>query len=151
MFECCIGIFNHKKKTTTWRKRGKSAETTMPLARLQVENFKSYKGKQTIGPFSKFTAVIGPNGAGKRYANYLFDCYICDTIYLCCCSLSAPMLGGIRYTALACTRLRWISVPRRRSPLPTLHKRSSREQCLILFHHLIHSPFSSVFSFLPSP
>lgn len=37
----------------------------MPLNRLQVENFKSYKGKQTIGPFSKFTAVIGPNGAGE--------------------------------------------------------------------------------------
>jgi structural maintenance of chromosome 1 len=34
------------------------------LVRLEVENFKSYKGKQTIGPFTRFTAVIGPNGSG---------------------------------------------------------------------------------------
>eukprot|EP00903_Cladosiphon_okamuranus_P011947 g11221.t1 len=30
-----------------------------------AENFKSYAGTQTIGPFKDFTAVIGPNGAGK--------------------------------------------------------------------------------------
>lgn len=30
-----------------------------------MENFKSYKGTQTIGPFFDFTAIIGPNGAGK--------------------------------------------------------------------------------------
>lgn len=35
------------------------------LERLELNNFKSYKGKQTIGPFSRFSAVIGPNGAGK--------------------------------------------------------------------------------------
>lgn len=35
------------------------------LQRLELENFKSYAGKQTIGPFDRFTAVIGPNGAGK--------------------------------------------------------------------------------------
>ena len=35
------------------------------IDRLEVENFKSYKGKQTIGPFFDFTAVVGPNGAGK--------------------------------------------------------------------------------------
>ncbi|PVU96555.1 hypothetical protein BB561_001099 [Smittium simulii] len=35
------------------------------LERIEVENFKSYKGKQTIGPFTSFTAVIGPNGSGK--------------------------------------------------------------------------------------
>eukprot|EP00040_Diaphanoeca_grandis_P035198 m.220674 g.220674 ORF g.220674 m.220674 type:complete len:1237 (-) comp33325_c2_seq1:161-3871(-) len=35
------------------------------LDRLELSNFKSYKGKQTIGPFSRFSAVIGPNGAGK--------------------------------------------------------------------------------------
>jgi structural maintenance of chromosome 1 len=34
------------------------------LERIEVENFKSYKGKQIIGPFYDFTAVIGPNGAG---------------------------------------------------------------------------------------
>lgn len=34
------------------------------LDRLELENFKSYKGLQTIGPFHNFTSVIGPNGAG---------------------------------------------------------------------------------------
>lgn len=32
---------------------------------MEVENFKSYKGHQVIGPFKNFTAIIGPNGAGK--------------------------------------------------------------------------------------
>lgn len=35
------------------------------IDRLEVENFKSYKGRQQIGPFKSFTAVIGPNGSGK--------------------------------------------------------------------------------------
>ena len=35
------------------------------LQRLELENFKSYKGYQVIGPFTKFAAIIGPNGAGK--------------------------------------------------------------------------------------
>lgn len=35
------------------------------IVRLELENFKSYKGHQTIGPFFDFTAIIGPNGAGK--------------------------------------------------------------------------------------
>ncbi|KAK0583382.1 hypothetical protein LWI29_036339 [Acer saccharum] len=35
------------------------------IVRIELENFKSYKGLQTIGPFSDFTAIIGPNGAGK--------------------------------------------------------------------------------------
>ncbi|KAF9905566.1 Structural maintenance of chromosomes protein 1 [Lobosporangium transversale] len=35
------------------------------LHRIELENFKSYKGHQTIGPFHDFTCVIGPNGAGK--------------------------------------------------------------------------------------
>ena len=35
------------------------------ILRLEVENFKSYGGFQTIGPFHRFTAVIGPNGSGK--------------------------------------------------------------------------------------
>ncbi|KAJ3336822.1 Structural maintenance of chromosomes protein 1 [Gonapodya sp. JEL0774] len=36
----------------------------MGLLRLEVENFKSYKGRQIIGPFLDFTSVIGPNGSG---------------------------------------------------------------------------------------
>ncbi|XP_025644726.1 structural maintenance of chromosomes protein 1 [Arachis hypogaea] len=35
------------------------------IHRLEMENFKSYKGHQVIGPFFDFTAIIGPNGAGK--------------------------------------------------------------------------------------
>ncbi|KAE9612204.1 hypothetical protein Lal_00022122 [Lupinus albus] len=35
------------------------------ILRLEMENFKSYKGFQVIGPFHDFTAVIGPNGSGK--------------------------------------------------------------------------------------
>ncbi|BGP07989.1 Structural maintenance of chromosomes protein 1 [Rhodotorula toruloides] len=35
------------------------------LDRLELYNFKSYRGTQTIGPLHSFTAVIGPNGAGK--------------------------------------------------------------------------------------
>lgn len=37
------------------------------LVRIEVENFKSYKGQQTIGPFHEFTSVIGPNGSGKAF------------------------------------------------------------------------------------
>ncbi|XP_014234860.1 structural maintenance of chromosomes protein 1A [Trichogramma pretiosum] len=35
------------------------------LKHIEVDNFKSYKGKLTIGPLKSFTAVIGPNGSGK--------------------------------------------------------------------------------------
>lgn len=35
------------------------------LLDLTVQDFKSYKGHQLIGPFHDFTAVIGPNGSGK--------------------------------------------------------------------------------------
>lgn len=35
------------------------------IHRLELENFKSYNGRQTVGPFSDFTAIIGPNGSGK--------------------------------------------------------------------------------------
>jgi structural maintenance of chromosome 1 len=35
------------------------------ILQLELENFKSYRGEQIIGPFKGFTAVMGPNGAGK--------------------------------------------------------------------------------------
>ncbi|CAA7046124.1 unnamed protein product [Microthlaspi erraticum] len=35
------------------------------ILQLEMENFKSYKGHQVVGPFKDFTAIIGPNGAGK--------------------------------------------------------------------------------------
>ena len=37
----------------------------MPVSHLTLNNFKSYSGVQTIGPFKDFTCVIGPNGAGE--------------------------------------------------------------------------------------
>jgi structural maintenance of chromosome 1 len=37
------------------------------LQSLELEDFKSYKGKHTIGPFYKFQAIIGPNGSGEWY------------------------------------------------------------------------------------
>ncbi|KAI9065079.1 RecF/RecN/SMC protein, partial [Trametes sanguinea] len=37
----------------------------MPLIRIEVCDFKSYRGHQVIDPFRNFTSVIGPNGAGK--------------------------------------------------------------------------------------
>ncbi|KYN50715.1 Structural maintenance of chromosomes protein 1A [Trachymyrmex septentrionalis] len=35
------------------------------LKHIEVDNFKSYKGKLIIGPLKSFTAVVGPNGSGK--------------------------------------------------------------------------------------
>ncbi|KAG7384747.1 Structural maintenance of chromosomes protein 1B [Phytophthora pseudosyringae] len=35
------------------------------IARLELENFKSYGGRHVVGPFQRFTAVVGPNGSGK--------------------------------------------------------------------------------------
>lgn len=35
------------------------------IDRIELENFKSYKGHQVIGPFFDFTTIIGPNGSGK--------------------------------------------------------------------------------------
>lgn len=44
------------------------------IDRLEAENFKSYKGRQIIGPFKDFACVIGPNGAGVFYC----DCAAVD-------------------------------------------------------------------------
>ena len=36
------------------------------ITHIENDNFKSYAGKQTLGPFHKsFTSIIGPNGSGK--------------------------------------------------------------------------------------
>lgn len=43
------------------------------IDRIEIDNFKSYAGKQTIGPFLDFTAIIGPNGAGKAKRQDLAD------------------------------------------------------------------------------
>lgn len=38
---------------------------------LEVVNFKSYKGRQVVGPFKNFTAIIGPNGSGKYFHKFI--------------------------------------------------------------------------------
>lgn len=35
------------------------------ILRIELENFKSYFGRQIVGPFKNFTCIVGPNGAGK--------------------------------------------------------------------------------------
>jgi structural maintenance of chromosome 1 len=40
------------------------AESSSRLKYVEVDNFKSYKDFQRIGPFDNFSAVIGPNGSG---------------------------------------------------------------------------------------
>ena len=40
------------------------AKTRSSLKYIEVENFKSYRNSQRIGPLKPFTAVIGPNGSG---------------------------------------------------------------------------------------
>ena len=36
------------------------------IAKMELENFKSYAGLKTIGPFhQRFNSIIGPNGSGK--------------------------------------------------------------------------------------
>uniref|UniRef100_A0A8D0HNM1 Structural maintenance of chromosomes 1B n=1 Tax=Sphenodon punctatus TaxID=8508 RepID=A0A8D0HNM1_SPHPU len=35
------------------------------LKLLVLENFKSWRGRQLVGPFKRFNCVVGPNGSGK--------------------------------------------------------------------------------------
>lgn len=40
--------------------------TRLMISRMILENFKSYCGSQSVGPFHKrFSSVVGPNGSGK--------------------------------------------------------------------------------------
>lgn len=52
------------------------------LKRIEVENFKSYKGKQEIGCLKPFTAIIGPNGSGELILTILGFCFIYCLIYI---------------------------------------------------------------------
>ncbi|KAL6868090.1 hypothetical protein ACP4OV_014935 [Aristida adscensionis] len=63
------------------------------IERVEVENFKSYKGAQTIGPFLGFTAVVGPNGAGK---SNLVDA-ICFVLAVRSAHLRAARLADLLY------------------------------------------------------
>ena len=45
---------------------GDAGPSRLLITHMEAENFKSYAGKKTIGPFQqKFTCIIGPNGSGK--------------------------------------------------------------------------------------
>ncbi len=57
------------------------------LRHLTLENFKSYAGKQVVGPFDDFTCIIGPNGAGK--SNMMVNYFDFNTI---CCRCSKKII-----------------------------------------------------------
>lgn len=43
-----------------------NVEPRLTIRSLVLENFKSYAGRQEIGPFHRsFSAIVGPNGSGK--------------------------------------------------------------------------------------
>jgi hypothetical protein len=46
----------------------------MPLVRLEVENFKSYRGKQIIGPFFSFSAI---SASSRRVWRGACVCALC--------------------------------------------------------------------------
>lgn len=48
---------------------------TARLKHIEVENFKSYRGRRIIGPLKPFNAVIGPNGSGKCKLCYSTQVY----------------------------------------------------------------------------
>lgn len=48
------------------------------LKYIEVENFKSYRGKRIIGPLKPFNAVVGPNGSGLNIAIFIVSCVNVD-------------------------------------------------------------------------
>ena len=43
-----------------------NGKSRLMISNMILENFKSYAGSQTIGPFHKrFSSIVGPNGSGK--------------------------------------------------------------------------------------
>lgn len=60
-----IGISSPKKRES-FTISVKKSEPRLVIDKLVLTNFKSYAGRQVIGPFNaSFSAVIGPNGSGK--------------------------------------------------------------------------------------
>lgn len=60
------------------------------LKQLDVENFKSWRGKQTIGPFKRFNCIIGTNGSGKLVIKLI--CVANPTKSRCCILLDSAKL-----------------------------------------------------------
>lgn len=45
---------------------GEERKHRLMISKMELENFKSYAGVQSIGPFHKcFSSIVGPNGSGK--------------------------------------------------------------------------------------
>lgn len=60
-----IGIASPKRRES-FQVNMKKSEPRLVIDKLVLTNFKSYAGRQEIGPFNaSFSAVIGPNGSGK--------------------------------------------------------------------------------------
>ncbi|KAF7457987.1 hypothetical protein HWI79_1553 [Cryptosporidium felis] len=60
------GIGSNRQMDRTDKNEGSKRVQRGFIKELFVENFKSYRGKHTIGPFSeKLTCIVGPNGSGK--------------------------------------------------------------------------------------
>ena len=56
----------NKRKSTFKMEVVEKNELTLKVDSIELENFKSYFGKNKIGPFDQsFSAVVGPNGSGK--------------------------------------------------------------------------------------
>ncbi|XP_070611370.1 structural maintenance of chromosomes protein 1B isoform X3 [Erythrolamprus reginae] len=51
------------------------------LKLLLIENFKSWRGQQCIGPFKKFTCIIGPNGSGNGSEFLINDTAVKRSMY----------------------------------------------------------------------
>lgn len=72
-----------------------SFEKAGSLKSLEIQDFKSYKGLHSIGPFSNFTAVIGPNGSGKSN--------LMDAISFVCGVKTSHLRGQLEVRASAST------------------------------------------------
>ena len=97
--------------------RSSPCSPALPVRSLEVENFKSYAGRQTLGPFRPdFTAIIGPNGAGK---SNVMDA-ICFVLGLPSRSLRAEKLRDLVFRVEG----QPVKVRRRASAAPRLYRRA---------------------------
>ncbi|AWP07889.1 putative structural maintenance of chromosomes protein 1B-like isoform 2 [Scophthalmus maximus] len=63
-FNCIIGT--NGSVISQWIRFGEKGDMNMGyLRQIDVENFKSWRGKQVVGPFMRFNCIIGTNGSGK--------------------------------------------------------------------------------------
>lgn len=46
------------------------------ISKMEMENFKSYAGKQIVGPFHKVSLLISPSIAYLGFRNFFFNFYL---------------------------------------------------------------------------